>query len=239
MSQQWKRCLLEDNKRPTGELDDPFWQESYPKLRRYCRFLTQNEWDGDDIAHETYLKAMKYQNQQQKLTTALINKIAYHHWIDQLRKRGKETILSELPEHSINKPSEAKADSVELLVHQFTPKQAVIFFLKEAFHYQNKEIAGLLGTTETAVKANLHRAKKRLEKALEGEESFPVETFWNPEEQEILSELFTESLENQDPAVLIENLPSITCIIDAPCMMEIGAIPVPRYSPSGTLCMAA
>ncbi|WP_251550826.1 sigma factor-like helix-turn-helix DNA-binding protein [Neobacillus muris] len=235
MSQEWRRNPIKDR----GEFDDPFWRESYPKLRRYCHFLAQNEWDGDDIAQETYLKALKYNNREQKLNSALINKIAYHHWIDQLRKRSKETIESDVSQYAFNSPSEAKADSVELLIRKFTPKQAVIFFLKEAFHYQIKEIAGLLGTTEMAVKANLYRAKKRIGKSNDEDDSFAVETFWVPEEQGILSELFNESLENQDPAVLIAHLPSLSCVTDNPCMITNKHSQVQRFSPSSTLCMAA
>ncbi|MDV2687416.1 sigma-70 region 4 domain-containing protein, partial [Alkalihalophilus lindianensis] len=83
--------------------------------------------------------------------------------IDLLRKRKNETIaaVSEEQNPFFKGPFDEVTDSVELLVKQFTPKQAVIFLLKEAFQYQVKEIAEMLEMTEVAVKSTLHRAKRR------------------------------------------------------------------------------
>lgn len=203
------------------ELEGGFWEEHYPKLQRYCQFLAQNYWDGEEIAQETFLKALKYPNP----TSALLNKIAYHHWIDIHRKRKFESLdLEETTKTQVDQFSfEKAAESVELLVKKFTPKQAVIFLLKEAFQYQSKEIAELLETSETAIKAILHRAKQRLEKDIS------VETFWDEKERKRLGKLFFEALINQDPSILIVSLPTFRSIQDVPKM----------FTPSSTLCMAA
>lgn len=220
-----------ESARPENGFEETIWQEYYPKLQRYCHFLTQNSWDGDDIAQETYIKALKYSNQQEKMTTALLNKIAYHHWVDLLRKRKNETLEADFDFANLVLTNELdeKKNLVDFLVKKFTPKQAIIFMLKEAFQYQLKEIASMLNTTETAVKANLHRAKKRLEKA--ADPSFSVDSFWEEEERERLSDIFYEALKNQDPAILIHSIPSIPSINGAPKTQT--------YSPSSTLCMAA
>ncbi|WP_223587697.1 sigma factor-like helix-turn-helix DNA-binding protein [Neobacillus bataviensis] len=207
--------------------DDPFWKEHYPKLQRYCRFLAQNKWDGEDIAQETYLKALKY---QQKMSTALLNKIAYHHWIDLLRKRKHETIESEIEKVSTTHQLD---ETVDMLIEQFTPKQAIIFLLKEAFQYQIKEIADILETTEMAVKSNLHRAKKRLEKE---NHSHSLEIFWDEEEREQLTELFKKSLLMEDPTVLIQTIPTLQSMFNGTNLVT---RPTPSNSPSSTLCMAA
>ena len=203
------------------EIEGGFWEEHYPKLQRYCQFLAQNSWDGDDIAQETFLKALKYPNP----TSSLLNKIAYHHWIDIHRKRKIESLdLEETTQTQVDQISFEKiVESIELLLKKFTPKQAVIFLLKEAFQYQSKEIAEMLETSETAVKAILHRAKQRLEKDIS------VETFWDDHERERLGELFFEALKNQDPSILIVSLPTISSIQVVPKM----------FTPSSTLCMAA
>jgi DNA-directed RNA polymerase specialized sigma24 family protein len=83
MSQKQGPSNLENDEKSV----EAFWMEYYPKLQRYCRFLAQDIWDGDDIAQETFLKALKYNPYQQKMSSALLNKIAYHHWIDLTRKR--------------------------------------------------------------------------------------------------------------------------------------------------------
>ncbi|MEI4526353.1 sigma-70 family RNA polymerase sigma factor [Priestia megaterium] len=211
----------------TKSFDDACWNEHYPKLQQYCRFLAQNAWDGDDIAQETFLKAQRYKGEEHKLSSALLNKIAYHHWIDLLRKRKREVIAAEegLDQQDGKRAFDMKGHSVELLLSQFTPKQAVIFFLKEGFRYQLKEIALILQTSETAVKSNLHRAKQRLEK--DGE-PFSTDSFWDEKERNELSELFYKTLEAQDPALLIHALPSLKSVIQKP-----------TYTPKCTLCMAA
>ncbi|MDQ7864866.1 sigma factor [Peribacillus frigoritolerans] len=64
-------------------------REVYPELIRFCRFLTQNNWDGDDLAQETILKAMQGYGKKTVITTALLKTIARHSWIDTIRKRKK------------------------------------------------------------------------------------------------------------------------------------------------------
>ncbi|MFJ7726626.1 sigma-70 family RNA polymerase sigma factor [Neobacillus sp. NPDC097160] len=227
---------LSPNSADISQQNDRLWNEYYPKLQRYCRFLAQNSWDGDDIANETYLKALKYHPHQ--LSSALLNKIAYHHWVDQLRKRKNEKIEADFdqPIHEMTKQLDEMTHAVELLLKQFTPKQAVIFMLKEAFQYQLKEIADLLLSTEMAVKASLHRAKKRLEK---DDPSFSVESFWDEEEKERLTSIFYEALKNQDPTELIQSIPSITSINEVPKPISRNLQSIHISTPSSTLCMAA
>ncbi|WML39452.1 sigma-70 family RNA polymerase sigma factor [Neobacillus sp. OS1-2] len=227
--------LSPDNVDPAHQ-DDRLWSEYFPKLQRYCQFLAQNTWDGDDIAQETYLKALKYHKQQ--MSSALLTKIAYHHWIDLLRKRKNETTETDLV-HSIPDSTnqlDNMTHAVDLLLNHFTPKQAVIFMLKEAFQYQLKEIAELMHTTEMAIKASLHRVKKRLEKE---EQLFSLEAFWDEEERERLSDIFYEALKNQDPAILIESIPTITNMNEVSRVQTRKRQAIQTHSPSSTLRMAA
>ena len=219
--------------------EESLWLEYYPKLHQYCHFLTQNKWDADDIAQEVYLKAMKYYTNKQTFTSALLNKIAYHHWIDQVRKRKKETI--DLDGDLVSQENQASdlMYSVELLMKHFTPKQAIIFLLKEAFQYQSKEIASILRTTEEAVKSNLFRAKKRLEKIKEDEKTFSIELFWDEEERELLADLFYQALKIQDPSILIQSIPLLNNVADIPQMAKRDVRSFKRHTPSSTLCMAA
>ncbi|MFP5105930.1 sigma-70 family RNA polymerase sigma factor [Neobacillus sp. C211] len=221
--------------------ENEFWIENYPKLRRYCHFLARNGWDGDEIAQETFIKALKYGNHSQKLTTALLNKIAYNHWIDMLRKRKNETVEADLDfsTRSLTNQLDNTRESVDILLKNFTPNQAIIFLLKEGFQYQLKEIASMLDFTEMAVKSNLHRAKKRLDKAIDEGQVQSVDLFWEEEEREQLSDLFYEALKNQDPTILIQALPSRTGISKVPKHVTGKLRSKPNYTPSNTLCMAA
>jgi RNA polymerase sigma factor (sigma-70 family) len=240
MSHKHSQVSLEGNENGY-RCEEDFWSENLPKLQRYCHFLARNKWDGEDIAQETYIKALKYGKHQGKMTTALLNKIAYHHWVDMLRKRKNETVEANLNlVHSgqTNQLNETR-DSVELLLKNFTPNQAIIFLLKEGFQYQLKEIATILDSTETSVKANLYRAKKRLEKAKDEKPFDSVGSYWDEEERKQLSEIFYETLKNQDPAILIHSISSQTRKSNVP-KLDTGKIrSKPNYTPSSTLCMAA
>ncbi|OLS36861.1 sigma-70 family RNA polymerase sigma factor [Bacillus sp. MRMR6] len=233
MSNKLSRHLSKGSERDLQSEED-FWMDYYPKLQHYCHFLTQNKWDGDDIAQEAFLKAIKHYLPSQKISNALLNKIAYHHWIDTVRKRKYELLDLEGSEDQFSPP---KVETVDLLLNQFTPKQAIIFFLKEAFQYQTKEIADILGTTDMAVKASLHRAKKRLEKANLEEDDHTINSFWNEEEREQLMELFHESLQSEDPTGLIEAVPALVRD-DVPSMITT-CRQSSTHTPSSTLLMAA
>lgn len=239
MSHKHSQVNLEGNE-DKNRFEEDFWSENYPKLQRYCQFLARNRWDGDDIAQETYVKALRYGNQQ-KLTSALLNKIAYNHWVDSLRKRKNEEVEADpdFAHKALTNQLDETRDSVELLLKNFTPNQAVIFLLKEGFQYQLKEIAEIFHSTETSVKSNLHRAKKRLEKAKEEKQNDSVDSYWDEEERELLTEIFYEALKNQDPAILIQSISSRTRKSNVPKLVTRKFPSKPKYTPSSTLCMAA
>jgi len=226
-----KRLVAEEvQEEPKGNIEIT---QFYSHLQQYCKFLAQNSWDGDDLFQEAIIKAIRHYEASQ-INSALLKKIAYHHWVDTIRKRKHE--VPGIPEYftgieSANAQNSA-AETVELLMEKMTPKQSVIFILKEAFRFQSPEIAGLLGMTEMAVKGSLHRARKRLEK----EETIrEVVSFQNEEEEKLLSSLLSESLQAQDPKVLLENLHEIPSLFAAPKM----AMAMHSSAPLSSFKMAA
>jgi RNA polymerase sigma factor (sigma-70 family) len=183
----------------------------YSGLKRYCQFLSKNKWDGDDLAQEAVLKATQ-SYLPSEITSALLKKIAYHHWIDTLRKREHETVplIDQVCIHQNQSNPDSQMDTVKHLLNHLTPKQAIIFMLKEGFSYQSKEIAHVLGTTEMAVKSSLHRAKNRLSK----EETLQtVDSFWDENEKALLFELMYQSLQTDDPKVLIDRVEEIPSLL--------------------------
>ncbi|MBD8069036.1 sigma-70 family RNA polymerase sigma factor [Bacillus sp. PS06] len=217
-----------------GNQDEGGFIDLYQKLRKYCFFLSKDKWEGEDLVQETMLKAIKKYDDPQGLNSALLNKIAYHHWIDQIRKK-KESLLDEVLETScptLDTYSEERSYLINLLLNQLTPNQASIYILKEAFLYKSKEIADLLGTTEMAVKATLYRAKKRLE-TLQLDEDETAEMILS-DEQTALANLFHYSLEHEDPSILIKTLSSPRVV-----EMTIPSITRKQHDSTLTLSMAA
>jgi DNA-directed RNA polymerase specialized sigma24 family protein len=184
------------------------WDDVYHELLRFCRFLSQSEWEGNDLAQEAVLKGI--QHYQGEASLPLLKTIAKHVWIDTIRKRKRE-VLSNSGEDLQEKVTEnACMECIEFLTLLLTPKQAVIFTLKEGFLYKSGEIADLLHTAETAVKSALHRANKRLKKHRENKDLSGFEhALWKDEEEMKLAELILQAVKNQDPEILIKAIPSI------------------------------
>lgn len=205
----------------------------YPGLFRYCRFLAKNKWDADDLVQESVLKAIQHYPSSD-ISPALLNKIAYHQWIDTTRKRKREVVgmLEEQSGKMDAIKTDELQDTVKLLVKKLTPKQAIIFLLKEAFSYQAKEIADLLDTTEMAVKALIHRTRKRLEKETNLQS---VDSYWCEEERELLGNLIYQSLKSEDPSVLIEYVSDLPSVADVPKLAKKRV----SQSPLDLYCIAA
>nr|WP_239454069.1 sigma-70 family RNA polymerase sigma factor [Bacillus suaedaesalsae] len=180
----------------------------YPKLQKYCQFLTQSKWDGEDLVQESLLKAWSHYRNAPELSHSLVNKMAYNHWIDIVRKRQKEMLLSEVDSEQTTddtNQAEIRFDILTKLLSNLTPKQVMVLTLKEAFLFQNNEIAEILHTTETSVKSILHRAKQRLK----NEESTHLMPYWDDEELKQIKFILNESLLTQDPTILIQSIPFI------------------------------
>jgi RNA polymerase sigma factor (sigma-70 family) len=208
-------------------------EESFTGLGKYCSFLTKNKWESDDLFQSTLLKAIQTYEPEQ-LTEPLLKKIAYHQWIDTVRKRKFEVvgIPDEQASPDSSTSTESKLDAVNHLLQKLTLKQAVIFTLREAFNYQAKEIAEIVGTSEMAIKSLLHRARKRLEY----EHLRPLTDQVESTEIDVLYSLLHESLQREDPAILIKHLHQI------PSLEDVRKLASQKHSSSTPLnpyCMAA
>ncbi|MBT2695451.1 sigma-70 family RNA polymerase sigma factor [Bacillus sp. ISL-55] len=217
-----------DKLRSLNRAEDSGIMIHYKSLQQYCRFLTKNNWDGDDLVQEVTVKAIRHYEPSQ-ISSPLLKKIAYHQWVDTIRKQGRE--ITGIPENLASFNQGSVRDTVEMVMTKLTPKQAVIFILKEAFRFQSREIAEHLDSTEMAVKAALHRARKRLDR--EGNLR-KVDQELNEEEEKLLSDLLCESLQSEDPTVLLENIQEIPAL--APCSPEMSLY---TRSPLSSFKMAA
>ncbi|MGM0904690.1 MAG: sigma-70 family RNA polymerase sigma factor [Bacillota bacterium] len=205
----------------------------YQGLRRYCHFLAQNSWDGDDLVQEAILKAAK-SYPQTELTPALLNKIAYHQWIDTVRKRKREIvgIEQEIVDTETKSDVDRLIDTVNSLMDQLTVKQAVIFTLKEGFRFQIKEIADLLDSSEVAIKSSLFRARQTLARESKMQ---PVKPISEKNDQRLLYELLYQSFQADDPQILIENLKQIPSLVEVPVLKK----PKPSQTTLNVYSMAA
>jgi len=142
-----------------------------PGLARYCRRLTHDVWDAEDLANDTMLRGFallgsvfyRVNNPQ-----AYMLRIATNLFIDGQRRRLLE---AEILADAALAPSEAKASQEDgaavrgagaALMRYLAPQERAAVLLKDVFDMSLEETASILGTTSGAVKAALHRGRSRL-----------------------------------------------------------------------------
>ncbi|SDY30502.1 RNA polymerase sigma-70 factor, ECF subfamily [Evansella caseinilytica] len=228
--------------------DEKQLEQLYAKLQKYCQFLSRNKWDSEDLVQEAFYKAIKHYRDKTELTAPLLKRIAHNTWLDRLRKYNKETLSAE-PAAADTEAARLGKESeiIDELVSKLTPKQLVIFTLREAFQFKMKEVAGLMGMSETAVKAVIYRAKARIEKMSNSEAAPVVAEFWTEQLKEELTAAVRHAVRIQDPTVLLKLLPDIFTSVRGPKVKTaatpklLSASKHARFtsSPSGSLSLAA
>lgn len=147
-------------------------------LHAYCRRLTGNLWDAEDLVQDTLVRA----HAQWGVTFPPIDnpksyllRTATNVWIDALRRsRVHDGVMAKLANEP---PRTDVASSPDFSSHvrdagaralALAPQERAALVLKEAFDMSIEEIASLLATTQGAVKSALHRARDHLREGGEG-----------------------------------------------------------------------
>ncbi|EOS53411.1 RNA polymerase sigma factor [Paenibacillus barengoltzii] len=151
------------------------WVQLYGSaLRNYCRSITGSVWEGDDLAQDTWLKiwsATQGKGDNVQLTRTYLYRAAQHAWIDRNRKRklpAESLPLDEQLQAPVPTDPAAVWAAMETLVIELSPLQRTTLLMIDILKYTAGEAAQLIGSTEGAVKAALHRARVRLRNAVEG-----------------------------------------------------------------------
>ena len=144
-----------------------------PELFRFCRSLTRNVWDAEDLVQDTLLKAfakLADVHWQVDNPRAYLFRVATNHWIDITRK-GKEADMPEgYDEQSKDAPADQKPEvreAISRLASTLPPVERAAVLLKDVFNFSLEDTANYMETTVGAVKAALHRGRGKLEGAKE------------------------------------------------------------------------
>ena len=145
-----------------------------PALHGYCRRLTGNLWDAEDLVQDTLVRAFA----QWGVTHPAIRdprsyllRTATNVWIDTLRRRETEArsgrLVPDAAPAACDDPATASdvRDASARLLQRLSPQERAAVLLKEVFDMTLDEIAALLATSTGAVKAALHRGRGRLREA--------------------------------------------------------------------------
>ena len=142
-----------------------------PALHSYCRRLTGNIWDAEDLVQDTLLRAFGQwgvTSPEIRNPRAYLLRTATNVWIDTLRRREREARAPVAhPEHGAAAAANPAAssdvrDAGLRLLQRLSPQERAAVVLKEVFDMSLAEIAELLATTTGTVKSALHRGRDHL-----------------------------------------------------------------------------
>ncbi|HSJ96848.1 MAG TPA: RNA polymerase sigma factor [Myxococcota bacterium] len=144
-----------------------------PGLHVYCRRLTGNLWDAEDLVQETLLRGFGTLGRIRdpiRNPRAYLLRAATHLWIDGLRKLAREGAARAAAEVGAEGaepagPSGELRDAGRRLLQRLAPQERAAVLLKDVFDLDLEESAEVLETTVGAVKAALHRGRQRLKEA--------------------------------------------------------------------------
>jgi RNA polymerase sigma-70 factor (ECF subfamily) len=165
-------------KKGNDEYKEKLFAYVYSKIYRFIYYRTGNKNQAEDLTGDVILKIAKALPRQRGNFNSWIYKIARNSVIDFYRRQSTrkskisiEEMTGELPngrkdftERILNE--ESLRNAMKLL----TDKQKEVIILKFIEGYKNKEIAGLIGISEGAVKLLQFRALKAMREYFKGED---------------------------------------------------------------------
>lgn len=149
------------------------YEEYYGRMMVVCLRYANNEEDALDILHEAFIKVFQHINRYQPGTslTAWIRRIIVNTAIDYYRKsirRRTEDIdqAGNLTNGDADAVSQCTEQEILEAIQQLTPAYRATFNLYVIEGYSHKEIADLLGITESTSRSNLVKARLKLKEIL-------------------------------------------------------------------------
>jgi RNA polymerase sigma-70 factor, ECF subfamily len=127
-----------------------------PELYRYCRALTHNAWDAEDLVQDALARGLVTLGclfQEIENPRAWMFRVASNLWIDRQRRKREETTAEGPPEVAVPPVDHVQTrDSGRTLIGSLSPQERAAVLLKDVFEFTLEETAAVLGTTTGAIK---------------------------------------------------------------------------------------
>ena len=154
---------------------EKIYKENVEIVRKYLLCLTHNADISEELTQETFYKAIKSINSFKnncKLSVWLCQ-IAKNLWYNELRKKQKIKLISDdeimfiQSEEEIENNIILKEDKLELYrkLQKLDVEMRELVYLRITGELSFKEIANILGKTESWARTNFYRAKNKLKEA--------------------------------------------------------------------------
>jgi RNA polymerase sigma-70 factor, ECF subfamily len=139
-------------------------------LYRYCRRITRDIWDAEDLLQDTLLRGfgaigrgeVTSESARVKDPRAYLFRIATNLWIDQVRRREFAPSIPDVSGASSDADPIETREAASVLISSAAPQERAAVVLKDVFDFTLEEIAHMLSTTVGAIKSALHRGRASL-----------------------------------------------------------------------------
>ena len=154
---------------------DRIYQSYFEPVYRYALSLSGNPQIAEEIAQETFFKAMRTLDQFQGKSTlkSWLCAIAKNLWLSEQRKRKDQPIddALQLPDSSIG-PEEAivrqdESMRIHRLLHRLDEPYREVFTLRTLGQLSFRDIGDLFGKSENWACVVFHRARARIKTGME------------------------------------------------------------------------
>ncbi|WP_276357994.1 sigma-70 family RNA polymerase sigma factor [Cohnella caldifontis] len=132
--------------------------------------------DAEDVVQDVFARMLRMEADQVRNEKAYLAKMTVNRSLNLLRsaRRLRETYVGPwlpepLPDHApdvAKDPAERKEElgyAYLVMLQELTPTERAVFILKESLGFDYREIAGMLGRTETGCRKAFSRAKQKTE----------------------------------------------------------------------------
>jgi len=138
-----------------------------------CLRLTASEAEAEDAAQETFIRAWQKLGafEGRSALSTWLHRLAVNHVIDRRRSRAVRRVVEETADVADADPPAPRRErdatiDLERAIAALPDGARAVYVLHEIEGYRHEEIADLMGTAPGTSKAQLHRARQLLRKAL-------------------------------------------------------------------------
>jgi len=152
-----------------NELEQTFQDYSGVVFRAAYR-ITGNAADAEDVLQNVFLRLLRRGAGAGEITQpeSYLRRAAIHCALDLIRQRQREAVKA--AGAALDSPSTVDPElreSLKQALAELEPRPAEMFVLRYFEGHSNEEIAAQMGVSRLVVAVTLHRARRRLQKAIQ------------------------------------------------------------------------
>ncbi|PZF79224.1 SigE family RNA polymerase sigma factor [Jiangella anatolica] len=148
---------------------EAFVRASLPGLLRYGHLLTGSPHDAADLVQTALEKAGGRWSRivrQDADPLAYVRRSMANAHVSRWRRRRREVLLDELPDHAVSHPDRLDGEPVWQALAQLPPRQRAVLVLRYYEELSEAEIADVLGISAGTVKSQASKALAKLRTAM-------------------------------------------------------------------------